>query len=128
MTEFLIANMAPIMFSALVLFLLLGYPVAFSLAAVGMTFGLIGIDLGLLTPNLLQAFPDRIFGIMKNEILLAVPFFTFMGFANLAVAFLLNLSTEVWVNFKLFGGIGLMLLFVLAQGLMLSKYITEEDK
>ena len=79
MTEFLIANMAPIMFSALVLFLLLGYPVAFSLAAVGMTFGLIGIDLGLLTPNLLQAFPDRIFGIMKNEILLAVPFFTFMG-------------------------------------------------
>ncbi|MBE2295576.1 MAG: TRAP transporter large permease subunit [Phycisphaerales bacterium] len=79
MSEFLIANMAPIMFSALVLFLLLGYPVAFSLAAVGITFGLIGIDLGLLTPNLLQAFPDRIFGIMKNEILLAVPFFTFMG-------------------------------------------------
>ncbi len=79
MAEFLIANMAPIMFSALVLFLLIGYPVAFSLAAVGMTFGLIGIELGLLTPNLLQAFPDRVFGIMKNEILLAIPFFTFMG-------------------------------------------------
>ncbi|HUM91882.1 MAG TPA: TRAP transporter large permease subunit, partial [Candidatus Competibacter sp.] len=79
MAAFLIANMAPIMFSALLVFLLIGYPVAFSLAAVGMTFGLIGIELGLLTPNLLQAFPDRVFGIMKNEILLAIPFFTFMG-------------------------------------------------
>lgn len=79
MVEFLIANMAPIMFSALVVFLLIGYPVAFSLAAVGMAFGLIGIELGLLTPNLLQALPDRVFGIMKNEILLAIPFFTFMG-------------------------------------------------
>ena len=79
MAEFLIANMAPIMFSALMLFLLVGYPVAFSLAAVGMAFGLLGIHLGLLTPHLLQAFPDRVFGIMKNEILLAIPFFTFMG-------------------------------------------------
>lgn len=79
MTEFLVANMAPIMFSALVLFLLIGYPVAFSLAAVGVAFGLIGVELGLLTPNLLQALPDRVFGIMKNEILLAIPFFTFMG-------------------------------------------------
>ncbi len=79
MAEFLIANMAPVMFSALLVFLLIGYPVAFSLAAVGMAFGLIGIQLGLLTPNLLQAFPDRVFGIMKNEILLAIPFFTFMG-------------------------------------------------
>ena len=79
MVELLIANLAPIMFSALVLFLLIGYPVAFSLAAVGMVFALLGIHLGLLTPNLLQALPDRIFGIMKNEILLAIPFFTFMG-------------------------------------------------
>ncbi|HAS87174.1 MAG TPA: C4-dicarboxylate ABC transporter, partial [Candidatus Competibacteraceae bacterium] len=68
MAAFLIANMAPIMFSALVVFLLIGYPVAFSLAAVGIAFGLLGIELGLLTPNLLQAFPDRVFGIMKNEI------------------------------------------------------------
>lgn len=55
-----------------------------------------------------------------------VGFFVFMGFANLAVAFALNLSTETWVNFKLFGGIGLMLVFAVAQGLFLSKYI--EDK
>jgi tripartite ATP-independent transporter DctM subunit len=79
MEAWLAANLAPIMFSALVLFLLLGYPVAFSLAAVGMVFGWIGIELGLLTPALLQALPDRVFGIMRNEILLAVPFFTFMG-------------------------------------------------
>jgi tripartite ATP-independent transporter DctM subunit len=76
---FLIDNIAPIMFSALIVILLIGYPVAFSLAAVGMLFGWIGIELGLLTPNLLQALPDRVFGIMKNEILLAIPFFTFMG-------------------------------------------------
>ena len=79
MAELLIAYMAPIMFTALMVFLLIGYPVAFSLAAVGMVFGLLGIELGLLTPNLLQALPDRVFGIMKNEILLAIPFFTFMG-------------------------------------------------
>ncbi len=73
------ANLAPIMFAALILFLLIGYPVAFSLAAVGMLFGWIGIELGMLTPALLQALPDRVFGIMRNEILLAIPFFTFMG-------------------------------------------------
>lgn len=55
-----------------------------------------------------------------------IGFFVFMGFANLAVAFLFGLSTETWVNFKLFGGIGLMLLFALGQGLLLSKYIVEE--
>ncbi|EXJ14897.1 TRAP transporter large permease [Imhoffiella purpurea] len=79
MEAWLAANMAPVMFSALVLFLLIGYPVAFSLAAVGMLFGWIGIELGMLTPALLQALPDRVFGIMRNEILLAIPFFTFMG-------------------------------------------------
>jgi len=79
MTAWLAANLAPVMFGALVLFLLTGYPVAFSLAAVGMLFGWIGIELGMLTPALLQALPDRVFGIMRNEILLAVPFFTFMG-------------------------------------------------
>ena len=55
-----------------------------------------------------------------------IGFFVFMGCANLAVAFAFNLSTETWVNFKLFGGIGLMLLFAVIQGLMLSKYIEEK--
>lgn len=79
MAEFMIANMAPLMFGALVLFLLFGYPVAFALAANGIVFGLIGIELGLLTPALFQALPERIFGIMANDTLLAIPFFTFMG-------------------------------------------------
>jgi TRAP-type mannitol/chloroaromatic compound transport system permease large subunit len=79
MEQFIIANLAPIMFGTLVIFLLSGFPVAFSLAANGLFFGFIGIELGLLTPQLLQALPNRIFGIMANDTLLAIPFFTFMG-------------------------------------------------
>jgi TRAP-type mannitol/chloroaromatic compound transport system permease large subunit len=79
MEQFIITNMAPIMFGALVVFLLSGFPVAFSLAANGLFFGFLGIEFGLLTPQLLQALPNRLFGIMANDTLLAVPFFTFMG-------------------------------------------------
>jgi len=78
-TELLIQNMAPLMFAALVVFLLFGYPVAFALAANGILFGLIGIELGLLSPALFGAVPERIWGIMSNDTLLAIPFFTFMG-------------------------------------------------
>jgi tripartite ATP-independent transporter DctM subunit len=77
--DFLIHYMAPIMFMALVVFLLLGYPVAFSLGAVGLIFGFIGIQLGQFQPDFLQALPERIYGIMSNDVLLAIPFFTFMG-------------------------------------------------
>ena len=79
MTQFIIHNMAPLMFIGLFAFLLLGYPVAFALAANGIVFGLIGIELGLLSPSLFQALPERIWGVMANDTLLAVPFFTFMG-------------------------------------------------
>ncbi len=79
MIDFLSAYMAPIMFGALILFLLIGYSVAFSLAACGLLFGLIGVELGLMPATLLQALPLRIFGIMQNDTLLAIPFFTFMG-------------------------------------------------
>src|SRR5690606_1671144 len=78
MEALFLAYMAPIMFGMLVVLLLLGFPVAFSLAANGILFGLIGIDLGLLSPALFQALPQRVFGVMGNESLLAVPFFTFM--------------------------------------------------
>jgi tripartite ATP-independent transporter DctM subunit len=71
--------MAPLMFGGLVVFLLLGYPVAFSLAANGLLFALIGIAHGALEPALLQALPERVLGIMSNATLLAIPFFTFMG-------------------------------------------------
>ena len=73
------AEMAPIMFVSLVFFLLLGYPVAFSLSALGLLYAIIGIELGLFTPNLMQALPNRLYGVIENETLLAIPFFTFMG-------------------------------------------------
>jgi tripartite ATP-independent transporter DctM subunit len=79
MEVFFINNMAPLMFAALVVFLLLGYPAAFSLGAVGLLFGIIGIELGQFSPDFLQALPERIYGVMSNDTLLAIPFFTFMG-------------------------------------------------
>src|SRR5947209_10105064 len=79
MSAFLIANMAPIMFASLVVVLLFGYPAAFSLGAVGLIFALLGIQLGEFRPDFLQALPDRIYGVMNNDTLLAIPFFTFMG-------------------------------------------------
>jgi len=71
--------MAPLMFLGLVLFLLIGYPVAFALGANGLLFGLIGMQLGYIDFAQLQALPERVFGIMSNATLLAIPFFTFMG-------------------------------------------------
>jgi tripartite ATP-independent transporter DctM subunit len=71
--------MAPLMFAGLAVFLLLGYPVAFALAANGLLFAFVGFELGMLQPELLQALPQRLYGIMANPLLLAIPFFTFMG-------------------------------------------------
>jgi len=79
MTAFLIHNMAPLMFASLIVVLLIGYPAAFSLAAVGLIYGLLGIELGLFHPDFLQALPERVYGVMSNDTLLAIPFFTFMG-------------------------------------------------
>src|SRR5689334_8628915 len=79
MEAFLIANMAPIMFGSLVVILLLGYPAAFSLGAVGLFYALVGIGLGEFRPDFLQALPERVYGVMNNDTLLAIPFFTFMG-------------------------------------------------
>lgn len=71
--------MAPAMFAGLIAFMLVGFPVAFSLAALGLSFGLMAIEVGYFGPEFLQALPYRIFGIMSNDLLLAIPFFTFMG-------------------------------------------------
>src|SRR5690606_10219751 len=86
MIEFIAQNMAPIMFAALVFFLIIGYPAAFALAANGLLFFFIGVELApysggsiSLSWPLLYALPERFWGIMSNETLLAVPFFTFMG-------------------------------------------------
>ena len=79
MAEFITANFVPLLFLALLCFLLTGIPVAFGLAATGLLFGYIGMSLDLFTPTLFQALPQRVFGIMQNDTLLAIPFFTFMG-------------------------------------------------
>ena len=86
MIHFIAQNMAPIMFFSLIVFMLLGYPVAFSLAANGLLFFFIGVELAPYSGNeitlawpLLYALPERFWGIMSNDTLLAIPFFTFMG-------------------------------------------------
>jgi tripartite ATP-independent transporter DctM subunit len=71
--------LAPTMFAGLVLFLLIGFPVTFSLSALGLFFGLIAIEVGYFDFVFLQALPYRVYGIMSNDLLLAIPFFTFMG-------------------------------------------------
>ncbi|MCD6075346.1 MAG: hypothetical protein K0Q70_2229 [Rhodospirillales bacterium] len=71
--------LGPIMFGAMVVFLMIGFPVAFSLAAVGLVFGFIGVELGAFQPAFLQALGARVYGIISNDLLLAIPFFTFMG-------------------------------------------------
>ena len=71
--------LGPLMFAGALVFLSLGYPVAFSLGGVAILFGLIGINLGVFDPIFLTAMPQRIFGIMANYTLLAIPYFIFIG-------------------------------------------------
>jgi TRAP-type mannitol/chloroaromatic compound transport system permease large subunit len=77
--SFLAQQFVPLMFVGLFVLLLTGFPVAFALAACGLGFGFIGMEAGLFPASLFQALPLRIFGIMQNDTLLAIPFFTFMG-------------------------------------------------
>ena len=86
MAVWIAQNMAPIMFVSLVAFLLLGYPVAFSLGACGLFFFVVGVELAPLSNGalhlawpMLGLLPERIFDIMNSQTLLAIPFFTLMG-------------------------------------------------
>src|SRR5882672_2175904 len=82
MSHFVSENMAPLMFAGLIVFMLIGYPAAFSLAAVGLFFAFLGIQLGLIEPVFLGNLTYQLFGIVSNDqgtLLLAIPFFTFMG-------------------------------------------------
>ncbi|HET8972638.1 MAG TPA: TRAP transporter large permease subunit [Pseudolabrys sp.] len=72
-------HLAPLMFVGMILFMLIGYPAAFSLAATGLFFGFLGIEFGLIRPDFLGNLTYQLFGIVSNELLLAIPFFTFMG-------------------------------------------------
>jgi TRAP-type mannitol/chloroaromatic compound transport system permease large subunit len=78
-TTFLAQQFVPLMFAGLFVLLLTGFPVAFGLAACGLFFGFVGIEAGIFPAAMFQALPLRIFGIMQNDTLLAIPFFTFMG-------------------------------------------------
>ena len=79
MTAFIAQNFVPLLFGGLLFFLLTGIPVAFGLAATGLLFGFIGMEVGLFPANMFGALPLRVFNIMQNDTLLAIPFFTFMG-------------------------------------------------
>lgn len=72
-------NMAPLMFVGMIAFMLVGFPAAFALAATGLFFGFIGIQFGLIQPDFLGNLTYQLFGIISNDLLLAIPFFTFMG-------------------------------------------------
>src|SRR5205809_2567762 len=113
MSAFLIANMAPIMFASLVVVLLLGYPAAFSLGAVGLFYALVGIELGQFQPDFLQALPDRLYGVMSNDTLLAIPFFTFMGLILERSGMAEDLLDTIWQLFgTIRGGLAYAVVFV----------------
>ncbi|PWW48805.1 TRAP transporter large permease [Melaminivora alkalimesophila] len=111
--EFLTSNFAPIMFAGLALFLILGFPVAFSLGACGLFFGLLGIELGVFPATILAWLPERLIGIMANDTLLAVPFFTLMGLILERSGMAEDLLDSVGQVFgPLRGGLALAVIFV----------------
>ncbi len=69
----------PLMFAGLIIIMLIGFPVAFSLAALGLGCGLFAISQGWFPPEFMAALPQNVFGILSNDLLLAIPFFTLMG-------------------------------------------------
>ena len=72
-------NFAPVMFAGLVFIMLIGFPVAFSLAALGLVSGFYAIEMGWFPAGFMANLPLNVFGILSNDLLLAIPFFTFMG-------------------------------------------------
>lgn len=102
MTALFIEYMAPLMFLGLMVFMIIGYPAAFSLAAVGLFFGLIAVELGLIAPNFLGNLTFQLFSVLSNELLLAIPFFTFMG----VILERCGLAEDLLEGFgQLFGGV-----------------------
>ena len=107
------AQFVPLLFGGLLVFLLSGFPVAFALAATGLAFGLLGMQLGLFPGVLFQALPLRVFGILQNDTLLALPFFTFMGIILQRSGIAEDLLETVGQVFgPLRGGLALAVIFV----------------
>jgi tripartite ATP-independent transporter DctM subunit len=102
MNEWISHNMAPLMFAALILFMLIGYPAAFSLAAVGLFFGFLGVEYGLIQPDFLGNLTFQLESVLRNDLLLAIPFFTLMG----AILERSGLAEDLLEGFgQLFGGL-----------------------
>ena len=102
MIDLLKHNMAPVMFAGLIVFMLYGYPAAFSLAAVGLFFGFISIQLGLISSDFLGNLTFQLHSVLSNELLLAIPFFTLMG----AILERCGLAEDLLEGFgQLFGGL-----------------------
>ncbi len=102
MIEFVSHNMGPLMFAGLIVFMLYGYPAAFSLAAVGLFFGFVGVELGLISPDFLGNLVFQLEAVLRNDLLLAIPFFTLMG----AILEKSGLAEDLLEGFgQLFGGV-----------------------
>ncbi|GAB1265630.1 TRAP transporter large permease [Aurantivibrio infirmus] len=101
------------LFAAVCLFLILGFPVAFTLAGTALLAAGLGIIAGVFDPKILLAFPDRLFGIMNNQILIAVPLFVLMGVmlekSRISEELLENM-TKVFGRFP--GGLGIAVILV----------------
>jgi tripartite ATP-independent transporter DctM subunit len=105
--------LAPLMFVVVFLVIFLGYPVAFALGGTALAFAVLGVELGYFDWHLFYAMPERIFGIMSNYVLLAVPFFIFMGIVLERARLAEDLLTTIGQLFgRLRGGLALGVVFV----------------
>jgi tripartite ATP-independent transporter DctM subunit len=105
--------LAPLMFVAVFLVIFIGYPVAFALGGTALLFAVLGVELGFFDWHLFYALPERIFGIMANYVLLAIPFFIFMGIVLERARLAEDLLTTIGRLFgSLRGGLALGVVFV----------------
>ena len=105
--------LAPMMFVTAFVFIFSGYPVAFSLAGTALIYAVVGVEFGMFDWALMYAFPERVFGIMSNYVLLAVPFFIFMGTMLEKSKLAEDLLKTIGMLFgPLRGGLGLAVVFV----------------
>ena len=105
--------LGPLMFVVAFVFIFSGYPVAFSLGGTALAFAFVGVQAGLFDWTLMLAFPERVFGVMSNQVLLAVPFFIFMGTMLEKSRLAEDLLKTIGALFgPLRGGLGLAVVFV----------------
>ena len=105
--------LGPLMFVVVFLLIFLGYPVAFSLGGAALIFAVIGTEAGFFGWDYMALFPERVFGVMSNQVLLAVPFFIFMGTMLEKSKLAEDLLTTIGALFgSLRGGLALAVVFV----------------